>query len=49
MRLVWVKARDTLELLLGDGADNRLQSDPFIQLFLFQRTMMNGKATQLAI
>jgi hypothetical protein len=30
-------------------AYDRLQGDPFIQLFLFQRAMMNGEAVQLAI
>jgi hypothetical protein len=35
--------------LLRNGADDRLQGDSFIQLFLFQRAMMNSKAAQLAI
>lgn len=35
--------------LLCDGTYDRLQGDPFIQLFLFQRAMMNGEAVQLAI
>jgi len=34
---------------LRDGTYDRLQGDPFIQLFLFQRAMMNGEATQFAI
>src|SRR5262249_31996018 len=35
--------------LLRDGTYYRLQRNPFIQLFLFQRAMMNGEAVQLAI
>lgn len=40
---------NTSRLMLRNGADDRLQGDSFIQLFLFQRAMMNSKATQLAI
>ena len=34
---------------LGDGTYDRLQGDPFIQLFFFQRAMMNGEAAKLSI
>lgn len=34
---------------LRDGTYDRLQGDPFIQLFLFQSAMMNAEAAKLAI
>jgi hypothetical protein len=36
-------------ILLRDGTYDRFQGDPLIQLFLFQRAMMDGEAAQLAI
>ena len=44
-----IGAKDPSRPLLRNGADDRLKGNPFIQLFLFQRAMMNGKAAQLAI
>ena len=48
-RKIGNKHNDPSRPLLRDSADDRLQGDPFIQLFLFQRAMMNGEAAQLAI
>ena len=36
-------------LLPRDGTYDSLQGDSFVQLFLFQRAVMNGEAAQLAI